>query len=115
MDFTRGCSSVIDGKRVYFRMICWKRQVQRKNGAGSLHGMNIAGSTQARGTLVYAQQAQTFCLMRVKALAIVQNRQNQTLVFLLYFDPNCSCLGMARAIVKRFLDHSIDTGTLRVG
>src|SRR5579863_3825922 len=71
--------------------------------------VNVVFSSQSGNALLYSEQSHAFRFLYVKALPVILNGQQKAVRLLSHADADRGCMGMPRAVVKRFLDHAINT------
>src|SRR5205814_8524191 len=84
-----------------------KRQFYCEHRAAAGFRMDLALSAQVGDSFLDTEQTEAFRLLDGETSSIITDRERQKPRFLLNLDADCRCVGMARAIVKRFLHDSV--------
>jgi hypothetical protein len=88
-------------------MLAKEGQLDRQNRPASNLGIHLTRSAQARCSFLDAKQSETFYLPGIEALAVVLDTQSQPTALLMDAYPHHVGVGVAFAIVERFLDDPV--------
>src|SRR5215468_1811435 len=90
-------------------------QLDRNDGPAAGSGMYAARASKICDALLNPEQAEAFDLIGIEPTPVVLDRKRKIIGFLVDADPDSSGVGMARAVVQRFLDDSVDACLVIIG